>query len=67
MRHDFHGFEASTFLRLSLEERVAKCREMAQEARRLAEHADEEHREDYLDLARRWCELADEMERLNVH
>ena len=41
---------------------ITTCREMAVEAERLAASAAPEKRAKYLDLARQWSELADEME-----
>jgi hypothetical protein len=55
---DFHG--------LSQEEQIARSREMAIEAMRLAANASDEKRGEYLDLATRWIALADEMERNRI-
>ena len=41
---------------------IATCREMAVEAEKMAAGASPEKRAKYLDLARQWSELADEME-----
>ena len=41
---------------------ITTCREMAVEAEKLAASASPEKRAKYLDLARQWSELADEME-----
>jgi hypothetical protein len=57
-------FEAGGFINLSREQRIAKCREMAIEAERLASGKSSEMRTSYLDLARKWSELADEMQRV---
>lgn len=49
---------------LSLSAPINMCREMAAQAQRLAaSEADPARREKYMDLARQWSELADEMER----
>ena len=55
-------FDAGGFTNLSREERIAKCREMATEAERLAAGKSSEMRASYLDLARQWSDLANEME-----
>ena len=57
-------FEAGGFINLSREQRIAKCREMAIEAERLASGKSSAMRTSYLDLARKWSELADEMQRV---
>jgi len=56
--------DAAEFLSLSRKERVAKCREMATEAQRLASGKSTELRASYLGLAEKWSELADEIESL---
>ena len=55
-------FNPAEFLSATNGERVAKCREFAAEAERLARAANGDGREGYVDLARRWSELADEIE-----
>jgi hypothetical protein len=55
-------FDAGGFINLSREQRIAKCREMAIEAERLAFGKTSEMRASYLDLARKWSDLADEMQ-----
>jgi hypothetical protein len=57
-------FDAGGFINLSREQRIAKCREMAVEAERLASGKSSEMRASYLDLARKWSDLADEMQRV---
>jgi len=57
-------FDAGGFINLSREQRIAKCREMAIEAEQLAAGKSSEMRASYLDLARRWSDLADEMQRV---
>ena len=47
---------------LSLSAPIGTCREMAAEAERLAANLPPAGREKYLDLARKWTELADERE-----
>jgi hypothetical protein len=58
-------FDVGGFINLSREQRIAKCREMATEAERLAAGKNAEMRSSYLDLARKWADLADEMESVN--
>lgn len=55
-------FDAGGFINLSREQRIAKCREMATEAARLATGKTTEMRASYLDLAQKWSDLANEME-----
>jgi hypothetical protein len=55
-------FDAGGFINLSRDQRIAKCREMATEAERLADGKNSEVRASYLDLARKWSDLATEME-----
>jgi len=50
------------FRSFSHDERIEKCRELAREATRLAANGNDEKRAQYSDLAKRWIELADEME-----
>ena len=52
---DFHGG--------SMKDQIARCSEMVMQATHLAVNASDEKRVQYLDLATRWGELADEMER----
>ena len=54
--------DATEFSNLSIDQRVAKCREMAAEAERFAATAEDHMRDKYLDLAAKWIELSDEME-----
>ena len=59
---DLHlDYSRADFNALSREDRIIKCRQMAGEATRLAANGSDK-REDYLSLASRWSELADEME-----
>jgi len=58
-------FDAGEFINLSREQRIVKCREMAIEAERLAGGKNSEMRASYLDLARKWSDLADEMENVS--
>ena len=58
-------FDVGGFINLSREQRIAKCREMATEAERLATGKSSEVRASYLDLAQKWSELADEMESIS--
>lgn len=57
-------FDAGGFINLSREQRITKCREMAIEAEQLAFGKSSEMRASYLDLARKWSDLADEMQRV---
>ena len=57
------NFKAEEFSRLSSSERVTWCRQMAAEAERLAQAASPRVRAAYIDLARQWNSLADEIER----
>jgi len=57
------NFKAEEFSRLTPSERVTWCREMASEAEQLAEAADPRVRTAYVELARQWSALADEIER----
>ena len=57
--------DAVEFLSLSREQRIAKCRDMAVEAERLAARNSGHLRASYLGLAEQWFELADEMERFD--
>ena len=57
------NFKAEEFSRLSHSERVAWCRQMAAEAERLAQAASPRVRAAYIDLARQWSSLAEEIER----
>ena len=52
------------FVGLSRQQQIAKCRDMAAEAERLAAVRSGEMRASYLELATKWYELADEMERV---
>ena len=58
-------FDVGGFINLSRDQRIAKCREMATEAERLAAGKSSEVRASYLDLARKWSDLADEMENVS--
>ena len=55
-------FNSASFLRLTEKERIAKCRSFAAEAQRMARAADGEASDGYFGLAKKWSELADEME-----
>lgn len=56
-------FDTETFLALTINERVQLCKQLAQRAQALADAADPKFREGYLDIAKSWLKLADEMER----
>ena len=57
------NFNAADFSRLTPVERVKCCRQMALEAERLAEAASPRVRSAYVDLAKQWTALAEEIER----
>lgn len=57
------NFKADEFSQLAPLERVKWCRQMALEAERLAEAASPRVRSAYVDLAKQWTALADEIER----
>ncbi len=57
-----HTFASAEFLGSNQEERVAMCRKFAAEAEQLAaKAANRETKKGYLDLKRRWEELATEL------
>ena len=55
-------FKADEFSRLTPAQRVTWCRQMALEAERLAETASPRVRAAYVELAKQWTSLADEIE-----
>lgn len=57
------NFKAEEFSLLTPPERVVWCRQMAAEAERLGKTASSRVRIAYLDLAKQWNSLADEIER----
>ena len=57
------NFNADDFSQLTPSERVKYCRQMALEAERLAEAASPRVRSAYVDLAKQWTALGDEIER----
>ena len=57
------NFRADEFTKLTPSERVKWCRQMAAEAESLAEAASPRVRSAYVELARQWTSLADEIER----
>ena len=57
------NFKADEFSRLAPWQRVRWCRQMAGEADRLAEQASPRVRDAYLELAKQWNALANEIER----
>jgi len=57
------NFNADDFSRLTPSERVKWCRQMALEAQRLAGAATPRVRSAYVELAKQWTGLADEIER----
>jgi len=59
-------FDPAKFVGATNGERVANCREFAAEAERLARTANDDARAGYFDLARKWSELAAEMEAVDL-
>ena len=57
------NFRADEFTKLTPSERVKWCRQMASEAEQLAKAASPRVRSAYVELARQWTSLADEIER----
>ena len=57
------NFKADDFSQLTPSERVKWCRQMALEGERLAEAASTRLHSAYVDLAKQWTALADEIER----
>ena len=57
-------FDAETFLALPVKDRVRLCKRLAERAQELADAADPTYRVGYLEIARNWLELADEMQRV---
>jgi hypothetical protein len=57
------NFKADEFSRLTPSQRVNWCRQMAAEAERLAEAASPRVRTAYVELAKQWTALANEIER----
>ena len=56
-------FKADEFSQMPPEQRAEWCRQMALEARQLAEAASPCVRSAYVELAKQWTSLADEIER----
>ena len=59
-------FNAEEWEGLAPAERVKRCRILAHEAQKLAEHSESHMRALYLQLAMQWAMLAEEMERSNA-
>lgn len=59
-------FSSAEFRALNQQQQIAKCREMASEALRLASNGKGDMRAEYTDLAARWSELAEEMEKAQI-
>jgi hypothetical protein len=55
------NFDANQFLTLSPKERARRCRSMAEHARELALESSSGHRAEYLNIAKHWRMLADEI------
>jgi hypothetical protein len=56
-------FDSNTFLNLSIRERAALCRKLAERAASLATAAEPHHRDGYREIARQWLILAENMEK----
>ncbi len=56
-------FNAKEFLELDVDDRARRCRLLAQRAQELAESADPNFRNAYLEIAKQWLLLAQNMER----
>jgi hypothetical protein len=59
-------FSSADFRPVTPKERISKYRAMAEEAVMMAYLGNCETREDYLLLAKRWTEFADEIKRANL-
>jgi len=57
------NFSPEEFQKLTVGERIALCRKLAERAQEHAERAHAPHRAQYLDIASQWRMLAEEMER----
>jgi hypothetical protein len=55
-------FNAEEFSKLPVRQRVKLCRSMAEHANALAQKASSKYRAYYLEIAKQWLTLADEME-----
>jgi hypothetical protein len=55
-------FNAEEFLRLPVKERVKLCRRLAGQAQSFADKASPKYRGYYVEIAKQWQTLADEME-----
>ena len=55
-------FAADEWVTLSVEERIRRCRLMAEEAMTLAATDRTSSRQHYVDLAKQWTDLADDMQ-----
>ena len=62
MRDDLN-FNADEFLKLPISDRVRLCWRLAQRAQELAEKAEPSFRAAYADIAKKWREIADEVEK----
>jgi hypothetical protein len=56
-------FDSEQFIALSVSGRISLCKEQLKRAHELADAAEPKHRAAYLDLAKQWLALADEMAR----
>jgi hypothetical protein len=55
-------FDIEEFVKLPLKERVELSRRLAARAEKMAEVAEAVHRKHYLEIAKQWRTLADDME-----
>lgn len=60
-------FSAEAWAKLSVDERIRFCLLMARQVRKLAETADPDEKDGYLDLAGRWETLASEVAAANAN
>jgi hypothetical protein len=60
--HTEIDLRSADFRGLSTEQQLAKCREMRGEAERLASSGSAQFRAPYTDLAKRWTDLANDIE-----
>ena len=58
------SFDAEQFLALPAKDRVRLCKHLAERAQELADAAEPKHRPAYLEIAKQWLTLADEIERV---
>jgi len=62
MTHEL-SFDAEQFLAMPVKDRVRMCRQQAERAQELADAGQPKYRDSYLEIAKQWLTLADEMGR----